>query len=91
MVIGPDGVTALSGATLLFVRAGQTVVSSLRIGFSAARRSGNGGLSKPASRAAVSNFSYRRHAVDVATGGFDSRAMVSHVRFGFVSLRTLCL
>ncbi|SCC70243.1 hypothetical protein GA0061093_13531 [Rhodococcus qingshengii] len=87
VVIGPGGVTALSGPPLL-VRLVQTVVSSRSAIFSADRRSGSGGLVNPASRAAVSNFSCRRHAVDVATGGFDSRAMVSHVRFGFVSLRT---
>ncbi|MFE5790431.1 PAS and ANTAR domain-containing protein [Rhodococcus erythropolis] len=35
---------------------------------STARRSGIGGQLNPAARAAASNFSYRRHAVDVATG-----------------------
>src|SRR3546814_12856681 len=55
--------------------------------FSADRRSGSGGLVKPASRAAMSNFSYRRHAVDIAAGGFDLSSLVAHVRFGFVSLR----
>ena len=47
----------------------------------------SGGLSKPAARAAVSNFSYRRHEVDVATGGLDVWAISSQVRVGSASLR----